>query len=213
MTGANFAVADTGECVVCTNEGNADMGTSLCTKRLQITAFGLEKIVPNRQALGVFTRLLARSATGQPSTAYTSHYRSPRQGGELHIIIVDNGRSQLLADASHRRVLNCLRCGTGMQFIRREKFQLGQTGWVLGDLPNLFAGAMEIEIYVCPKCGKLEFFQPGSDKFAGTADEAKTGSGYLPPDAPGGLPRKKCPVCGAVLDFDYGRCPYCEHEF
>ena len=60
--------------------------------------------------------------------------------------------------------LNCLRCGTGMQFIRREKFQLGQTGWMLGDLPNLFAGAMEIEIYVCPKCGKLEFFQPGSDK-------------------------------------------------
>ena len=57
--------------------------------------------------------------------------------------------------------LNCLRCGTGMQFIRREKFQLGQTGWMLGDLPNLFAGAMEIEIYVCPKCGKLEFFQPG----------------------------------------------------
>ena len=50
--------------------------------------------------------------------------------------------------------LNCLRCGAGMQFIRREKFQLGQTGWVLGDLPNLFAGAMEIEIYVCPKCGK-----------------------------------------------------------
>ena len=98
--------------------------------------------------------------------------------------------------------LNCLRCGTGMQFIRREKFQLGQTGWVLGDLPNLFAGAMEIEIYVCPKCGKLEFFQPGSDKFAGTAGEA-----------PGGLPRKKCPVCGAVLDFDYSRCPYCEHEF
>ena len=79
--------------------------------------------------------------------------------------------------------LNCLRCGTGMRFIRREKFQLGQTGWVLGDLPNLFAGA------------------------------AKTGSGYLPPDAPGGLPRKKCPACGAVLDFDYGRCPYCEHEF
>ena len=72
--------------------------------------------------------------------------------------------------------LNCLRCGAGMRFIRREKFQLGQTGWVLGDLPNLFAGAMEIEIYVCPKCGKLEFFQPGSDKFAGTADEAKTGS-------------------------------------
>lgn len=114
MTGANFAVASTGECVVCTNEGNADMGTALCTKKLQITAFGIEKIVPNREALGVFTRLLARSATGQPTTTYTSHYRSPRKGGELHIIIVDNGRSKLLADSAHHRVLNCLRCGACM---------------------------------------------------------------------------------------------------
>lgn len=109
--------------------------------------------------------------------------------------------------------LNCLRCGAGMNFLCREKMQLGQTGWLLGDLPNLVAGAMEVEIYACPKCGKLEFFQPGSDKFAGTANAAETASGFLPPDAPGGLPRKKCPACGAVLDFDYGRCPYCEHEF
>lgn len=114
MTGANFAVASTGECVVCTNEGNADMGTSLNTKRLQITAFGIDKIVPNREALGVFTRLLARSGTGQPSTTYTSHYRSPRKGGELHIIIVDNGRSELLSSDHHRRLLNCLRCGACM---------------------------------------------------------------------------------------------------
>ena len=114
MTGANFAVANTGECVVCTNEGNADMGTSLNTHRLQITAFGIDKIVPNREALGVFTRLLARSATGQPSTTYTSHYRSPRKGGELHIIIVDNGRSEMLANPAHRRLLNCLRCGACM---------------------------------------------------------------------------------------------------
>ena len=89
--------------------------------------------------------------------------------------------------------LSCLRCGAGMRFIKREKFQLGQTGWVLGDLPNLFAGAMEIEIYACPKCGKLEFFQP----------EASTDE----------LPQKQCPDCGAVIDFDYGRCPHCKHEF
>lgn len=112
MTGANFAVASTGECVVCTNEGNADMGTSL--SKLQITAFGMEKIVPDRNALGVFTRLLARSATGQPSTTYTSHYRKPRHGGELHIIIVDNGRSKVLADKDHIKTLNCLRCGACM---------------------------------------------------------------------------------------------------
>lgn len=89
--------------------------------------------------------------------------------------------------------LNCLRCSAGMQFIRREKFQLGQTGWVLGDLPNLFAGAMEIDIYSCPKCGKIELFQPET--------------------ASDGLAQKQCPVCGAVIDFDYGRCPHCKHEF
>lgn len=112
MTGANFAVASTGECVVCTNEGNADMGTS--QPKLQITAFGMEKVVPDREALGVFTRLLARSGTGQPITTYTSHYRKPRKGGELHIIIVDNGRSQILADKEHVKTLNCLRCGACM---------------------------------------------------------------------------------------------------
>ena len=112
MTGANFAVASTGEIVVCTNEGNADMGTS--QPKLQIAAFGMEKIVPDRESLGVFTRLLARSATGQPITTYTSHYRKPREGGELHIIIVDNGRSKILADQKHIKTLNCIRCGACM---------------------------------------------------------------------------------------------------
>ncbi len=112
MTGANFAVASTGDIVVCTNEGNADMGTS-CPK-LNIAAFGLEKIVPDMDALGVFTRLLARSGTGQPITTYTSHYRYPREGGEYHIIIVDNGRSSILAHPDHIKTLNCIRCGACM---------------------------------------------------------------------------------------------------
>ena len=112
MTGANFAVASTGDIVVCTNEGNADMGTSCPT--LNIAAFGLEKIVPDMESLGVFTRLLARSATGQPVTTYTSHYRKPREGGEYHIIIVDNGRSEILAHPDHIKTLNCIRCGACM---------------------------------------------------------------------------------------------------
>ena len=112
MTGGNFAVASTGEVVVCTNEGNADMGTS--QPKLQIAAFGMEKIVPDRRSLAVFTRLLARSATGQPVTTYTSHYRKPREGGEFHIIIVDNGRSKILADSNHVKALNCIRCGACM---------------------------------------------------------------------------------------------------
>lgn len=112
MTGANFAVASTGDIVVCTNEGNADMGTS--NPKLNIAAFGLEKIVPDMDALGVFTRLLARSATGQPVTTYTSHYRYPREGGEYHIIIVDNGRSAILSQPDHIKTLNCIRCGACM---------------------------------------------------------------------------------------------------
>lgn len=112
MTGGNFAVASTGEVVVCTNEGNADMGTSCAP--LQIAAFGIDKIVPSRRALGVFTRLLARSATGQSVTAYTTHYSAPKPGCEFHIVIVDNGRSRILADATHRKLLNCLRCGACM---------------------------------------------------------------------------------------------------
>ena len=109
MTGGNFAVASTGEVVVCTNEGNADMGTS--APELQIAAFGIDKIVPDRESLGVFTRLLARTATGQPVTTYTTLYSAPRPGGEFHIVIVDNGRSRILADREHFRLLNCMRCG------------------------------------------------------------------------------------------------------
>ena len=112
MTGGNFAVASTGEVVVCTNEGNADIGTSLAP--LQIAAFGIDKIVPDRESLGVFIRLLARSATGQAVTTYTTHYSSPREGVEFHIVIVDNGRSRILSDRKHFKLLNCLRCGACM---------------------------------------------------------------------------------------------------
>lgn len=112
LTGVNFAVAETGAVVVCTNEGNADMGTSL--PPLHIACMGLEKIVPRERDLGVFLRLLARSATGQPITTYTTHFVGPRAGGELHIVIVDNGRAASLARASVRGSLACIRCGACM---------------------------------------------------------------------------------------------------
>lgn len=112
MTGANFGVANTGDVVVCTNEGNADMGTSLA--KLHIISMGLEKVIPNYNALSVFTRLLARSATGQPATAYTSHYRKPREGCEMHIVLVDNGRSELIGNKEHIQTLKCIRCGACM---------------------------------------------------------------------------------------------------
>ena len=112
MTGANFGVASTGEIVVCTNEGNADMSTSI--PKLHIASIGIEKVIPNYDAMGVFQRLLARHGTGQATTVYTSHFKRPRPGGEFHIILVDNGRSNILANPEHWQTLKCMRCGACM---------------------------------------------------------------------------------------------------
>jgi len=109
ITGVNFAIAETGSIVVCTNEGNADLGMGL--PPLHIACMGIEKVIPTLADLATLLRLLARSATGQPITAYTSLVTGPRRGGELHIVIVDNGRSRLLASSAHRQALACIRCG------------------------------------------------------------------------------------------------------
>jgi len=112
ITGVNFVVADTGTVVVCTNEGNADMGVH--SAPVQIHCMGIEKIIPGTEELAVFTRLLARSATGQPITTYTSHYRKPKAGGQMHVVIVDNGRSKRLGSGLHQNSLKCIRCGACM---------------------------------------------------------------------------------------------------
>ncbi|GGA99499.1 lactate utilization protein B [Puia dinghuensis] len=108
LTGVNFAVAETGEFVVCTNEGNADMGAHLAD--VHIACMGIEKLIPKRDHLGVFLRLLTRSATGQPITTYSSHFRKPRPGQEMHIVLVDNGRSTHLGRKDFRNSLKCIRC-------------------------------------------------------------------------------------------------------
>jgi L-lactate dehydrogenase complex protein LldF len=112
LTGVNFAIAETGEIVVCTNEGNADMGVQLAD--VHIACMGFEKIIPQRKHLGVFLRLLARSATGQPITTFSSHFKKPRDGKEMHIVIVDNGRTTQLGRADFRNSLKCIRCGACM---------------------------------------------------------------------------------------------------
>lgn len=112
LTGVNFAVAETGEFVVCTNEGNADMGVHLAD--VHIACMGFEKLIPQRKHLGVFLRLLARSATGQPITTFSSHFKKPNDGKEIHIVIVDNGRSEQLGREDFRNSLKCIRCGACM---------------------------------------------------------------------------------------------------
>ena len=112
MTGANFGIAATGDVVVCTNEGNADMSTAI--PPLHIVSMGIEKLIPDYKAMGVFQRLLARCGTGQPTTVYTSHFRGPKPGGEMHIVLVDNGRSSILSNPEHWQTLKCMRCGACM---------------------------------------------------------------------------------------------------
>lgn len=112
LTGVNFGIAETGEVVVCTNEGNADMGVHLTP--VHIHSMGIEKLIPRRSDLAVFTRLLARSATGQPVTVFTSHHRTPKKEGEMHIILVDNGRTNQLGRPDFRGSLKCIRCGACM---------------------------------------------------------------------------------------------------
>lgn len=112
MTGANFAVAETGGFVVCTNEGNADIGASV--PPLHIASIGIEKLIPRARDLGVFIRMLSRSALGSPITQYTSHFHGPRRGGELHVVLVDNTRSERLGSPDFWHALKCIRCGACM---------------------------------------------------------------------------------------------------
>lgn len=112
ITGVNFGIAETGGFVVCTNEGNADMGTHLAD--IHIACMGIEKLIPRAADLGVFLRLLARSATGQSITNYTSHFHRARKGKKMYLILVDNGRSEQLGREDFRNSLKCIRCGACM---------------------------------------------------------------------------------------------------
>ena len=112
MTGCNFAIAETGGITVCTNEGNADLSANV--PGLHIASIGIEKVIPRLEHLAVFVRLLSRSALGSPITQYTSHIRGPRDGGEMHMVLVDNGRSARLKEGEFWSSLKCIRCGACM---------------------------------------------------------------------------------------------------
>lgn len=115
MTGCNFAIAETGSMVLFENEGNARMVSTV--PRTQITLMGMERIIPSWEDLEVMATLLPRSATGQKLTMYMSGITGPRRSEdadgpeEMHIIIVDNGRSLQLGDPEFQELLNCIRCG------------------------------------------------------------------------------------------------------
>jgi L-lactate dehydrogenase complex protein LldF len=115
MTGCNFAIAESGSMVLFENEGNARMVSTV--PKTQITLMGMERIIPTWDDLEVMATLLPRSATGQKLTVYMSGITGPRRAGDgdgpeqMHIIIVDNGRSLQLGDPEFQELLNCIRCG------------------------------------------------------------------------------------------------------
>ncbi len=117
ITGANFLVAETGSSVIVTNEGNGDLTQSLAKTHVVVTS--IEKVVPTLEDLATLLRLLARSATGQEMSCYTTLSTGPRRAGDpdgpeaYHVVLVDNGRSEMLK-GEMREMLRCIRCGACM---------------------------------------------------------------------------------------------------
>lgn len=114
VSGANFAVAETGTVVLVENEGNIRFCTT--SPRIHVALVGIEKLIPRFDDLAVFLRLLGRSGTGQKLTVYTSLLTGPRRPGEdgpdeMHVVLVDNGRIATLSDEKMREALYCIRCG------------------------------------------------------------------------------------------------------
>ena len=114
ITGANLLVAATGSHALVTNEGNGDLSSTL--PRVHIVIAGIEKVVPDLVSATTILRVLARSATGQPITAYTSLFTGAKRPGdpdgpeEFHVVLLDNGRSDM-AHSEFRDMLRCIRCG------------------------------------------------------------------------------------------------------
>ena len=171
ITGANFLIAETGSTVIVTNEGNGDLTQNL--PRIHIVVTSIEKVVPTLEDAQTILRLLARSATGQEYSAYTTFSTGPKRPGDLdgpdefHVVLLDNGRSALLGTPA-QEALRCIRCGACMNHCPIYASVGGHAyGWVVpgpigaaldpgligleeaGHLPNAstFCGRCE---YVCP---------------------------------------------------------------
>ncbi len=115
ITGANFAIAETGMISITENEGNARLTAAL--PKTMISLLGIEKVLPKLEDLALFLPMLATMGTGQALTCYNTMYSGPRQPGESdgpeewHVVLLDNRRTELLADAEQRDALHCIRCG------------------------------------------------------------------------------------------------------
>lgn len=168
ITGANFLVAETGTSIIVTNEGNGDLTQTL--PKVHIVLASIEKLVPTLEDVSQMLRVLARSATGQDISIYTTFSTGPRRAAdvdgpsEYHVIILDNGRSNMLG-GQFREMLRCIRCGACMNHCPVYGVVGGHTyGWVY---PGPMGSVLTPSLIGVDKAGHL----PNASTFCGRCEE------------------------------------------
>ena len=168
ITGANMLVAETGQSVIVTNEGNGDLSQSL--PRVHIVLATLEKIVPTLDDASTVLRVLARSATGQEITVYTTFSSGPRRAEdpdgpeEYHVILLDNGRTDMLG-SEFQDMLRCIRCGACMNHCPVYQAVGGHAyGWVY---PGPMGAVLTPSLIGVEEGGHL----PNASTFCGRCEE------------------------------------------
>jgi L-lactate dehydrogenase complex protein LldF len=168
ITGANFLVAETGTSIIVTNEGNGDLTQTL--PKVHIVLTSIEKLVPTLEDVAEFLRVLARSATGQEMSVYTTLSTGPRRPGdpdgprEYHVVLLDNGRSAMLG-GQFRDMLRCIRCGACMNHCPVYQAIGGHAyGWVY---PGPMGAVLTPSLIGIDKAGHL----PNASTFCGRCEE------------------------------------------
>src|SRR5438270_3614124 len=168
ITGANFLVAETGTSIIVTNQGNGDLTQTL--PRVHIVLASIEKVVPTLEDVSQFLRVLARSATAQEMSVYTTLSTGPRRAddpdgpGEYHVVILDNGRSSMLG-GDFADMLRCIRCGACMNHCPVYHAVGGHAyGWVY---PRPMGAVLTPSLIGIDKAGHL----PNASTFCGRCEE------------------------------------------
>jgi L-lactate dehydrogenase complex protein LldF len=168
ITGANFLVAETGTSIIVTNEGNGDLTQTL--PRIHIVLATIEKLVPTLEDVSTLLRVLARSATGQDMSVYTTLSTGPRRRddpdgpGEYHVVILDNGRSSMLG-GEFADMLRCIRCGACMNHCPVFSAVGGHAyGWVY---PGPMGAVLTPSLIGVDQAGHL----PNASTFCGRCEE------------------------------------------
>jgi L-lactate dehydrogenase complex protein LldF len=153
MTGVNFAIAETGTVVTVENEGNQAL--SAAAPPVYVALMGIEKVIPRLMDLPPFLHVLARAATGQKLSVYTHHFLGPEDGRTWYCIIIDAGRTKVLADPATRESLYCIRCGACMNVCPIYR-RVG--GWAYGWVYPGPIGSVETpQMIGVDKAGELPF--------------------------------------------------------